>query len=400
MVFKAGTPDKPPLLPPATVVYDVAGVHAAFATLAALWQRRRTGWGQVLDVSANESVAQITDWSMPNARGCQPGHAPSETRQGAGPVYTILKAGGGWVRLIILSSASGTPCASGWASPTTSRTPRSTGSWPGGICPAPCSTRCSSPLRRHEHGGGVARGAEAGHRLHARAPADESSPTSTSCRGARSSSRGGPGRHRADRVAASSRSTASGPVRLAPPARASTPTRSRRPRHARRRPRAPPPRPAADGLSGHGLRSRRGRRRGRAAFASTAPRSMKIESRDVHRLHAPPASGARPPSFASVEPFQARVRRERQDRRGRAFLTTGRGRPTSWSRTTRPARWTSSGSGSTPAGGNPDLVMVSSQLMGSHGAWKDWIGYGPNTPIPSRLVAPSTFWSLVGAQPS
>jgi crotonobetainyl-CoA:carnitine CoA-transferase CaiB-like acyl-CoA transferase len=28
---------------------------------------------------------------------------------------------------------------------------------------------------------------------------------------------------------------------------------------------------------------------------------------------------------------------------------------------------------------NPRLVMVSSQLMGSRGPWKDWIGYGPNT---------------------
>ena len=28
---------------------------------------------------------------------------------------------------------------------------------------------------------------------------------------------------------------------------------------------------------------------------------------------------------------------------------------------------------------NPDLVMASSQLMGSSGPWKDWIGYGPST---------------------
>jgi crotonobetainyl-CoA:carnitine CoA-transferase CaiB-like acyl-CoA transferase len=28
---------------------------------------------------------------------------------------------------------------------------------------------------------------------------------------------------------------------------------------------------------------------------------------------------------------------------------------------------------------NPNLVMASSQLLGNHGAWADWIGYGPST---------------------
>lgn len=104
MVFKAGVADREPLLPPATVAYDVAGIHAAFAALTALWHRRETGWGQLLDVSANEAMAQNTDWSMTNASvQLNQGMIPGETRQGAGPVYTILKAGGGWVRLIILS---------------------------------------------------------------------------------------------------------------------------------------------------------------------------------------------------------------------------------------------------------------------------------------------------------
>ena len=35
---------------------------------------------------------------------------------------------------------------------------------------------------------------------------------------------------------------------------------------------------------------------------------------------------------------------------------------------------------------NPDLVMVSSQLMGSHGAWSWWRGYGPSTQPPGGLV--------------
>ncbi len=35
---------------------------------------------------------------------------------------------------------------------------------------------------------------------------------------------------------------------------------------------------------------------------------------------------------------------------------------------------------------NPELVMVSSQLMGSHGAWSWWRGYGPSTQPPGGLV--------------
>ena len=35
---------------------------------------------------------------------------------------------------------------------------------------------------------------------------------------------------------------------------------------------------------------------------------------------------------------------------------------------------------------NPKLVMVSSQLMGSTGPWKDWIGYGPSTRPPSGMT--------------
>jgi crotonobetainyl-CoA:carnitine CoA-transferase CaiB-like acyl-CoA transferase len=35
---------------------------------------------------------------------------------------------------------------------------------------------------------------------------------------------------------------------------------------------------------------------------------------------------------------------------------------------------------------NPRCVMVSSQLLGSHGAWADWIGYGPSTQPLGGLV--------------
>ena len=35
---------------------------------------------------------------------------------------------------------------------------------------------------------------------------------------------------------------------------------------------------------------------------------------------------------------------------------------------------------------NPNIVMVSSQLMGSHGTWADWRGYGPTGQGPGGLL--------------
>ena len=37
---------------------------------------------------------------------------------------------------------------------------------------------------------------------------------------------------------------------------------------------------------------------------------------------------------------------------------------------------------------NPNIVMVSSQLMGSHGTWADWRGYGPDRAGPRRAPPP------------
>ncbi len=103
-VFKAGVPEREPLLPPGSFAHDCGDIHAAYAVLLALWQRRATGFGQALDISVNESVAQVTDWSFSNASAqIHQGIEPTETRVGAGPIYTIFKCKGGYVRLIILS---------------------------------------------------------------------------------------------------------------------------------------------------------------------------------------------------------------------------------------------------------------------------------------------------------
>jgi crotonobetainyl-CoA:carnitine CoA-transferase CaiB-like acyl-CoA transferase len=104
MQFKAGVAEKPPLLPPGAIAYDVAGVMGAFAALLALLQRTQTGRGQVIDLSALEAIAQTTDWSFSNATyiRARAQDAP-ELRMGSGPMYKIYACKGGYVRLVILS---------------------------------------------------------------------------------------------------------------------------------------------------------------------------------------------------------------------------------------------------------------------------------------------------------
>jgi crotonobetainyl-CoA:carnitine CoA-transferase CaiB-like acyl-CoA transferase len=102
--FKAGVAGRPPLLPPAALAYDIAGVMGCFAALVALLQRFGSGHRQVIDVSALEALAQTTDWSFSNATYTRArGQSPFEMRMGSGPMYKIYACKGGYVRLVILS---------------------------------------------------------------------------------------------------------------------------------------------------------------------------------------------------------------------------------------------------------------------------------------------------------
>ncbi len=104
MVYKAGIPSKPPLIPPASIGVDVASFTAAYAVLLALYQRRLSGAGQHIDFSTLLGISQTTDWSYCNSSILRNGgHPISEVRNGSGPVYTIYACKGGYVRLIVLS---------------------------------------------------------------------------------------------------------------------------------------------------------------------------------------------------------------------------------------------------------------------------------------------------------
>jgi crotonobetainyl-CoA:carnitine CoA-transferase CaiB-like acyl-CoA transferase len=104
LLFRSGTPDRPPLLPPGSLAYDAASVTAAFATLAGLWQRRRTGRGQHVDLAVLTAVAQISDWALANwSAMAKAGNPYVQSRAGSGFVYPLYPCADGYVRLVVLS---------------------------------------------------------------------------------------------------------------------------------------------------------------------------------------------------------------------------------------------------------------------------------------------------------
>jgi crotonobetainyl-CoA:carnitine CoA-transferase CaiB-like acyl-CoA transferase len=104
IAFKAGVPEGTPLFPPGHLVDDLASVTAAFAALCALYQREQTGAGQFVELSANEAVALCADWALPNVSArVLAGEPPAEVRNGSGPVYPVFKCKDGYVRLVVLS---------------------------------------------------------------------------------------------------------------------------------------------------------------------------------------------------------------------------------------------------------------------------------------------------------
>lgn len=63
LTYLAGHPDRPPVLPGSATLADyAAGLYGAFAVLAALRHRDRTGEGQIVDVSLYESIFRFTDY--------------------------------------------------------------------------------------------------------------------------------------------------------------------------------------------------------------------------------------------------------------------------------------------------------------------------------------------------
>lgn len=103
-MFKAGLAEKPPLLPPTTMATDLTGVVAAVATTLALHQRDVTGVGQHLDVAVMTAAAAAADWSYANASySALDGRVYNEVRAGGGFMYPIFRCIDGYIRMVILA---------------------------------------------------------------------------------------------------------------------------------------------------------------------------------------------------------------------------------------------------------------------------------------------------------
>ncbi len=104
-LYRAGIPELPPVLPPGRMAHDVAGIVTAFAALVGYWQRLATGRGQHLDVSAFEANAQTIDWGLATFSVAGASVAYGEVRSGAGPVYPLVPCADGFVRPSIVTPA-------------------------------------------------------------------------------------------------------------------------------------------------------------------------------------------------------------------------------------------------------------------------------------------------------
>jgi crotonobetainyl-CoA:carnitine CoA-transferase CaiB-like acyl-CoA transferase len=96
---QAGVPEKPPLLVPGAVGSDAASIMGLWAVLAALWQRRLTGRGQSLDVSALEAVIQVDTWSIANAST-----GAARRVRGGMQMYPTMATTDGDVKVVLMSA--------------------------------------------------------------------------------------------------------------------------------------------------------------------------------------------------------------------------------------------------------------------------------------------------------
>jgi len=104
LLFRAGVIGIPPVLAPAALTFDIAGVVAAWAALTALRERERTGQGLHVDLPVMDAVLQTTDWGLPSYSVIRHIGMYGEMRIGGGKIYPIVPCKDGFVRPSVVSA--------------------------------------------------------------------------------------------------------------------------------------------------------------------------------------------------------------------------------------------------------------------------------------------------------
>ncbi len=100
----SGLSTRDPLLVPGSLPSDAVSVMGVLASLAALWQRRVTGRGQLLDLSAFEATIQVDTWSIVNTSAiANAGMDARRLRNAQDSLYPTIRTRDGWIRLVLLS---------------------------------------------------------------------------------------------------------------------------------------------------------------------------------------------------------------------------------------------------------------------------------------------------------
>lgn len=106
VLSRSGLPGRAPVLPPAEIVSESAGIQAAWCVLLAVWNRRTRGMGDVLDISLHDAVAQTFDPALgvtgTAATGASGLSAP-RGRQDESHRYPIVRSADGHVRMAVLA---------------------------------------------------------------------------------------------------------------------------------------------------------------------------------------------------------------------------------------------------------------------------------------------------------
>ena len=100
----SGIPEKPPLLIPGAFAYDAAGVVGALAVAIGLVAKESTGRGQHLDFSVLEAAIHLNTWQLANMKPTlDAGLDPPIVRSGTTVVYPLFETADGYITMVVLS---------------------------------------------------------------------------------------------------------------------------------------------------------------------------------------------------------------------------------------------------------------------------------------------------------